>query len=272
DYLTRVVLQALAAGPEQLVVIDGRGDLVRSLKRQSSVVEKLRRDVMLVEMDGLTARGFDPLVAVGPADAESESQQLARWRRWFAGQGVAPAGLALLDQAYQEGCRDWPALRSWVKRNQAGSFLAQSSLHAALERLTAPADVALWLAHSNRQAIPHMGALLFSCSDSDTSRHHYLTAVLLAALNLPAVRLVVYGFDWRGFDLTAHASRQQLFLANGPRLANDQLLLTAGADPSLLPVASPEWAERLQLLTPGEGLLLPPAGRADLSSVTYLHW
>ncbi|MCB0031013.1 MAG: hypothetical protein KDE28_24040, partial [Anaerolineales bacterium] len=110
DYLTRVVLQALAASPEQLVVIDGRGDLVRSLKRQSSVVEKLRRDVMLVEMDGLTARGFDPLVAVGTAGVETEERQLARWRRWFASQGVAPAGLALVEQAYQEGCRDWPAL------------------------------------------------------------------------------------------------------------------------------------------------------------------
>ena len=277
-YLTQVVLQALAASQERLIVIDGKGDLVRTLKRKSLVTNHLERGITLVDMDGLTVRGFDPLVAVGPEGHETERQQLGRWQHWFSQLGVTKEGLTLIEAAYQEGCRDWPMLRQWIASNQKGSFLAQSNLRMLLERLTAPSELVSWLEMSDGQAIPHDGTLLFSCSASDGNRHHYLSSILLAALNLP-VRLVVYGLDWRGVGNVDFTGQRQLIIANGPALATGQLLLTAGAKPKFLPFTSPEWLERLKLLRTGEGLLFPAGkGTATTNVATavptpvYLQW
>src|SRR5690606_2141383 len=130
--------------PANLVVLDGVGDLVPHLKRRAAVTRLLGEQLAYLDIEASAlAQGFNPLAAV---PGETTAATGRRWQQWFAGMGVHPQGLALLDKAQQVGLGDIPALRQWLRQvERQGPQVAVSSLALALDRLLAHRPLREWL-------------------------------------------------------------------------------------------------------------------------------
>ncbi len=262
EWLTQQIAQMLAVEPANLVVIDGAGDLVSRLKRKAVVTRLLGDRLAYLDMDSASlSNGFNPLAAV---PGEEEADLVARRQRWFQGMNVHPQGVALLAQARHEEAADIPALRKWLKKaEREGQYVAASSLGLALNRLTASRSLREWLEWpTNRFAILPDGALFFACRSSSWDRRHLLRGVLLAALAMPAARLVIHGFPWKVLQHDDLQRHEQIVVSNGPMLAGSTTVLVEN-----LPLQAAMLAERflagdvqleenLTLLGPGEGIVL----------------
>jgi hypothetical protein len=195
---------------------------------------------------------------------ETEKHTLERWRRWFQGMGVHPQALSLLERARQEGVADILTLQKWLRKmEQAGRQPAIAGLSMVLNRLTADRTLREWLEWPADcwQGLPG-GALLLTCRASQWSRVQLLRAALLAAGSAPGVRLVVHGFPWSLFGPSPLPENGQLLAGNAPLLGAGIVLLTESQAAAAEKLAQrflddrPEMRERLQLLGPGEALLV----------------
>jgi hypothetical protein len=65
DWLVHQVTQMVHLNPANLVVIDGRGDLVPQLKRKVAVTRLLGQQLAYIDMDSASfVGGYNPLAAV----------------------------------------------------------------------------------------------------------------------------------------------------------------------------------------------------------------
>lgn len=270
DWLVYQVTQMLTVNPANLVVVDGIGDLVPQLKRKTAVTRLLGEQLTYVDIDGATlTNGLNPLAAV---PGETGVETLRRWQRWFQGMNVHPDGIALLEQAWQSGVTDIPALQKWLKQVErqgryagmvTSSIKSITSLQAALGRLTASRILREWLEWPiNRFAGLPEGALLYTSRGDDWARQQMLCAVMLAAMNIPGVQLVLHGFPWPLFDFKALPPDSSLVISNGPWLARAlPVLVQTGPQETITLTArflpdDPVQTESLQLLQKGEGVVV----------------
>ncbi|MFZ1397316.1 MAG: hypothetical protein WAS33_10485 [Candidatus Promineifilaceae bacterium] len=262
DWLVHQVTQMVALDPANLVILDGAGDLVPRLKRQAAVTRLLGERLAYIDMDGTAlANGFNPLAAV---PGESEAAQLVRWQRWFGGMNVPPAGVQLLAQAQADGVADIPSLRKWLKQvERQGQIAAVSSLSTALNRLTANRSLREWLEWPlNRFEILPTGALFFACKGTNWERQQLLRAALLAAMQLPDVRLMVHGLPGKLLPLSLMGPSSRLVVSNGPLLPDTAVVLTESQAHGLAALKNRffatdgQLAENLALLRQGEGIVI----------------
>lgn len=262
DWLVHEVTQLVTLDPANLVVLDGSGDLVPRLKRKAAVTRLLGTRLAYLDIDSTAmANGFNPLAAV---PEETDAGLLQRWQRWFGAMNVAPQGVQLLAQAQAAGVTDIPALRKWLKQvERHGQTAAVTSLSLVLNRLTAQRGLREWLEWPvNRFDILPTGALFLACQDTSWARQQLLLAALLAALQVPGVRLIAHGLPGKGLPLALLDSLPQLILSNGPLLPEATVVLTASHGSGLATLqrrflaGDDRLGENLALLRSGEAMVL----------------
>jgi hypothetical protein len=248
--------------PANLVVIDGRGDLVSQLKRKVAVTRLLGEQLLYIDMDSASfVGGFNPLAAV---PGENAKRQVQHWQRWFQGMAVPPQGIQLLIVAQQEGVGDIPSLRQWLKQKERqGPYTAVASLNMALNHLTATKSLREWLEWpTNPYGMLPQGALFFACQGTSWERQQLLRAVFLAVSQVANLRVVVHGFPWKMMSLKDSDWPEQLVSSNGPTLTGALTLLveTSVAQTKILVDrflgADSQLAENLALLQRGEGIFV----------------
>lgn len=272
DWLVQQVGQTIALDPTNLVVIDGAGDLVPRLKRKRAVTRLLGEQLVYLDIDGTSlTSGFNPLAAL-PGESQADMRQ--RWQYWFQGMQVHPQGIELLAKAQQDGVKDIPTLRKWLKQiERQGQHTAVSSLGLALNRLTASPTLREWLEWpTSRFDILPEGVLMLACKGKSWDRQQLLKAALLAALQVTGVRLVLHGFPWQSSTISLLKSPERLLISNGPLLAASAIILTECHVQNVTMLATKflandSWLrENLALLMPGEGILI------SQSNVLYTTW
>lgn len=336
-WLAGLLEQSLADGGGNIVVIDGVGELARKLKRKATITNQFNRGLMFIDMDGVSARGFNPLapisgvpiseddLAVAVADVlngvEVNQVQVTRivnaifnivgkefaadhirtavtravnsalgdksatvetiagvvgkvltdeatkqrWLDWFTGMKTRHDALALLPTAYEAGVRDLFALRRWLNRQQKEHFAAVSRFRVTLDRILESAEMGAWL----KQPFGYFkdfpgGSLIFTCEATSWERQQLLRAVLLAALQLPNVRLAVHGYPWEKSDnaLARFNGRHRAIISNGPSLDVSVPVLVECRPEALSALADrflgndPLITENYQLLRRGDALVV----------------
>lgn len=262
EWLVHQITQMITLNPANLVVIDGRGDLIPQLKRKAVVTRLFGEQLAYVDIDSTSlVGGFNPLAAVPGENAE---RQVMRWQQWVQGMAVHPQGVQLLTQAHEAGVEDFPSLRKWLKQKERqGQYTAVSSLSLALNRLTASRTLREWLEWpTNAYEILPKGSLFFACKATGWDRQQLLRSVLLSALQMPDVYLIVHGFPWVKGDEVRLQQTANMVLSNGPLLADSTVMLTESHAPGVAALTKrflagdAQWCENLELLGRGEGLAL----------------
>ncbi|RMD48668.1 MAG: hypothetical protein D6835_06135, partial [Candidatus Thermofonsia bacterium] len=232
------------------------------LKRKAAVTRLLGDQLAYIDMDSASqAGGFNPLAAV---PGESETALLARWQHWFGQMNVQPPGIQLLAQAQAAGVGDIPALQKWLKQvERQGQGTAAASLNLALNRLTASRTLRQWLEWPAAPCdILPDGALFFACKQSGWAQRQIVLAVLLAAMQIPGLRLIVNGLPGKLLAGTQVTALSRVIISNGPRLPGSAVVLTE-SHPRGQAVLQKQFlsgdarlGETLALLHPGESLVL----------------
>jgi len=262
EWLVHQVTQMVALDHANLMILDGAGDLVPRLKRKAAVTRLLGEQLAYVDMDGTSlANGFNPLAAV---PGETDEALLQRWQRWFGGMNVHPQGVHLLARAQADGVGDIPSLRKWLKQvERQGQTAAVSSLGMALNRLTANRSLREWLEWPvNRFDILPAGALFFACKGTNWERQHLLRAALLAAMQLPDVRLIAHGLPGKVVPASLIGNMPRIVVSNGPLLPDAAIVLTESHAQGLTALKKRFLAndvrlgENLELLRQGEGVVI----------------
>ncbi len=226
SWLVDQVTHAVTVNPSRLVVIDGVGDLVPQLKRKTVITRLMGEKLTYIDIDSVSfTNGFNPLA---PIPGETESVQLKRWQRWFAGMQVQHQGIQMLSQAYVDGVEDIPGLLKWLKQQERQELnTAVSSLRMALDRLIANRTLRERLEWpANPMEILPEGLLLFACKASDWSRQQILRSVLLSVMQLQDIRLILHGFIGDSLDEVGLLKLETAVLSNGPLLTNSTTVLT----------------------------------------------
>lgn len=287
-WLAHLVEYLLREESSGLIVLDGKGDLVPTLKRKPAVTRLLGPQLLYVNVDGETVSGgFNPLAAT-PGEGEGETVQ--RWRQWFGGMGVHREGLQLLARAMAGGVADIATLARWLQRPQQQPFAAGvAALQTALRRMQRDPVVREWFSWPTNifGSLPQ-GNLLLSCRDGGWPRQQLLRAALLAALSLREARLIIHGYPWsaEGFGDVLPETAAQILLSNGPRLQESAVVLTRSAAPAAAKLAAQFLSgdalreEQMQLLRTGEALVVqgkeaiyarwPQKGSGDDPSMPYV--
>lgn len=275
DWLVHQVTQTVALEPANLMIVDGGGDLVPRLKRKAAVTRLLGEHLAYIDMDGTSlANGFNPLAAV---PGETESAQLARWQRWFAGMNVPPPGVHLLARAKADGIENIPSLRKWVKQiERQGQTNAVSSLSLALNRLTANRGLREWLEWPvNRFEILAEGALFFACRATSWERQQLVHAVVLAAMQRPDIRCIFHGLPRQMLSAAPTEHLSHVVLSNGPLLPEAAVILTECHAESVAALSSRFLAgdrrleEKLALLSRGDSMTIV---EGDTFFATWNGW
>jgi len=272
EWLVHQISQMISLNPANLVVIDGRGDVIPQLKRKATVTRLLGEQLAYVDIDSTSlVGGFNPLAAVPDENTECQVQ---RWQQWFQGMAVHPQGVQLLPQAHQEGVEDMAALRKWLKQKERqGQYTAVSSLSLTLNRLTASRTLREWLEWpTNPYEILPQGSLFFACKATGWDRRQLLRSVLLSALQVAGGYVVVHGFPWQKTDVAYLNKQAEMVISNGPLLPASTVVLTESHTQGVSTLvkrflADDEWwGENLELLKRGEGLVI---GEDDLFFSTW---
>lgn len=271
-WLTKAVSQALAANPGGIVVVDGHGELARSLKRKPLITKLFNKNLLFVDMDGISARGFNPM---NPLPDEKPAQTVARWQAWFAGFGLRSDALDLLPEAFNTGIRSINQLNKWLIRKRASHFAQVEAFGVILEQILAAPELGAWLKQPDDYfaGFPGGGSFIFTINAQNKwERKHMIRAVLLAALNMPDLRLVLHAYPlWDKFDASAFNGHQVL-ISNGPLLPGSTCVLVT-CPPGKVPTLSRRFlkddsilAENLQLLRMGDGIVV------SNEDITFATW
>lgn len=271
-WLAGLVVQAFAADPHRIAVIDGCGLLARQLKRKSAITRLFQHGLAFIDMDGASARGMNPLA---PVEGESGKETVSRWQTWFTTMGAHANALTLLPQAYQDGVRDLFSLRRWLIGKRQEQFAAVSALSVLVEQIIHAVELGGWI---KRPAdiindLSRDGSLIFSVNAHNWERQQLLWAVLLAVLPVPDLRLVVHGLPaWDQFDTGMLNDHPQVILSNGPTLSGSTTVLV-GCKPRNVPALAerfldnhPILTENLRLLRPGDGIVVSG------EDITFVTW
>ena len=262
EWLVHQISQMITHNPVNLVVIDGRGDVVPQLKRKAAVTRLLGEQLAYVDIDSASlVGGFNPLAAVPGENAEC---QIKRWQQWFQGMAVHPQGVQLLTQAHEAGVADFPSLRKWLKQQERGGhYTAVSSLNLALNRLTASRTLREWLEWpTNAYEILPEGSLFFACKATGWDRQQLLRSVLLSALQGAGVYLVVHGFPWQKTDVAYLNNQAAMVISNGLLLSDSTVVLTESHTQGVAALVKrflgddEWWGENLELLKREEGVVI----------------
>ena len=259
-WLVEMVTTVVRADLAGLVVLDGAGDLAPALKRREAVTRLLGNGLTYLDLDeeGME-EVFNPLA---PAPGETETATYSRWRTWFEGMNVSPAGLDLLASAQEQGVESLSGLHHWLKRpGHQSRMSAAAGLTQGVERLLAGRD------ENERGQFPSpfaalpAGALFLTCRATRSERQQRLYAALLAAAAIPGTRLVVHGFPWQEISPPALDESEQIVIGNGPPLADAPTVLTMCSAQAAAALSSHFFdgaalrQETLELLGRGEGLI-----------------
>jgi hypothetical protein len=143
EWLSRLVLTRLTRKQSNLVVIDGRGDLVPRLLSNPSIARlRSAKQVTYLDVNVAGQGGVNPL-ASGPE--EDLEQIVTRWCWWFNGMGVTGRSLDLLPKAIEAGVTDLPAMQHWLKSQNGANFAAAASFRAVIDQLMRNPVVYRWL-------------------------------------------------------------------------------------------------------------------------------
>ncbi|MGB1249612.1 MAG: hypothetical protein ACPG8W_03200 [Candidatus Promineifilaceae bacterium] len=277
-WLTQLVLHTISTDPANLIVIDGTGDLVPQLKRKTQITDRLGDTVRYIDINNSSAvLGFNPLA---PLPEESDIAQIARWQKWLHRMGVSSECKALLQQAHTDGVDELNQLQKWLHqqaRQQTSTAIHQ--LQGILGRFMKTRPLDNWLAWPTNpyDRLPH-GALLFSCKAETWAAQHLLDSVLLAALAMPAARLICHGLPWQQAPIPALAAHPQLIVSNAPCLQNGSLLITQTHSTGLHQLSQRFHfqdillLENLDLMSQGEAVLLHKNVVTGVWKPTLTHW
>ena len=261
-WLVSQVTQMIRINHENLVVIDGVGDLVSTLKRKAAVTQLLGEQLSYIDFDGLSlASGFNPLA---PAPGETDVKVRQRWQRWFQGMNVHPEGVVLLAQAQKDGVTDILGLQKWLKQmERQGQHTAVSNLKMVLERLTSSRTVQERLEWpTNCFDVLPSGAIFFSCKANSWAREQLLRAFLLGTMAVANARIVVHGFPWELAQVPGLEAHEQLVISNGPMAVNSAVVLTESNTKGIVTLADrfldndDLLTENLALLGMGESIVM----------------
>lgn len=272
SWLVGLLVQAFAANPNRIAVIDGDGLLAGQLKRKSAVTRLFPHGLAFIDMDGASARGMNPLA---PVEGESQEKTVGRWQTWFTTMEAHTNALTLLPQAYQEGVRDLFGLRRWLIGKRQEHFAAVSALSVLVEQIIHSAELGEWIKQpaDTINDLSRDGSLIFSVNAHNWERQQLLWAVLLAVLQIPGLRLVVHGFPaWDQFDTGMLNGHHRIILTNGPTLDGSTTVLV-GCRPKNVPILAerflgnhPVLTENLRLLRPGDGIIV---NSGDIAFATW---
>lgn len=271
-WLTKAVSQALAANPGGIVVIDGHGELARSLKRKPLVTRLFNKNLLFVDMDGISARGFNPM---NPLPSEEPANTVERWQAWFAGFGLRSDALDLLPEAFNNGIRSVTQLNKWLITKRASHFAQVEAFSVILEQILTAPELGVWLKQPDDYFadFPNGGSLIFTINvQNKWENKHMIRAILLAALNMPNLRLVLHAYPlWDKFD-TGAFNGHRVMISNGPLLPGSTCILVT-CQPDKVSTLSrrflksdPILAENLQLLRMGDGIVV------SNGDITFTTW
>lgn len=217
-WMEALVHDTLLEDGANLIVIDGRGDLVPKLKRKTAVTQLMGEKLTYLDLDSATTlHGFNPLAAL-PDEAAGDVIQ--RWQAWFTSMGVHRSGVQLLPAAHSDGVDSIPALQKWLRQMEARQQqTAVAALKLALTKLTSERTVYDWLSWPDSHLTKlEAGSLLFACRATTWARQQILYAAYLAATVTSQSRLMLHGFPWS--LLTAHQMPiKECIIGNGPPLS-----------------------------------------------------
>jgi len=272
SWLAGLLVQAFAADPNRIAVIDGSGLLARQLKRKSAITHLFQNGLTFIDMDGASTRGMNPLA---PVKGESDEETVSRWQTWFTMMGAHTNALTLLPQAYQDGIRDIFGLRRWLIGKRQEQFAAVSALSVLVEQIVHSVELGEWIKHPTDilNALCRDGSLIFSINAHNWERQQLLWAVLLAVRHNSDMRLVVHGFPaWDQFDTGMLNGHHKVILSNGPML-NGSTTVLVGCRPKNVPLLAerflgnhPVLTENLRLLRPGDGIVVSG------EDITFVTW
>lgn len=261
-WLSQMATHLIRQHPGNLIIIDGRGNLVPQLKRKNSVLRSIGSRIHYLDMDNdLTATGFNPLSIV---PGETEAQTVTRWQMWMAQMGVHRSNLPVLAEAYGMGIRDFMGLVRWLElpaqqvreaetaslRHRLGAFLQSRAIQEWVDWPDSPFRL-----------LPE-GGLLFACHCSSWQRTQILLSVLLGALNSPDARLILHGIPWQEVALTL-PTEQTMVISNGPAFAKGETILVRCEQVEAATLLGQRFfpddkqmQENLHLLGQGEGVVV----------------
>lgn len=261
-WLAQMAAHLIHQQPGNLIIIDGRGNLVPQLKRKNSILRLIGTKIHYMDMDNdLVSAGFNPLAAV---PGELEADILARWRSWFTQMGVHRSNLPVLAEAYEVGIRELMALVRWL--NLPAQQIREpetASLHHRLSAFLQTRTIQEWVDWPDNpfRLLPE-GGLLFSCHCQSWERTQMLLSVLLGALNSPDARLVLHGIPWQACQVSVPEDRT-IFVSNGPVFPEGKQVLVRchkAASATLLGSRffpdDAQMQENLHLLGLGEGVVV----------------
>lgn len=264
DWLLAQVQHLVMAGEGNLVVIDGKGNLVPRLKRKASIMERLGSQITYLDLDNQSnSVGFNPLAMV---PGECETAVLGRWVMWLDSMGGA-CTVPLLQTAWDKGVRSVPGLRQWLNLPEQQQEPLLTPLHQAVETLCRTRRVREWLDWPKGclSNLPE-GVTLFSCQATGEAEKHILNSVVLGAMQVGA-RVIMHGFPWQTFPQHPILNDPQVVMTNAPLLPDNLTVLVQSGPKQadflakrFFPDQAEETAENLLLLQPGETILLADCG------------
>ncbi len=264
EWLLAQVQHLVMAGEGNLVVIDGKGNLVPRLKRKANIIQRLGKEITYFDLDNKNNNmGFNPL-AVLPG--ESETAVLERWVMWLVSMG-GECTAHMLQPAWDKGVRSVPGLRQWLNLPEQQQEPMFTPLHQTIETLCRTRRVREWLDWPKGclDRLPE-GVTLFSCQATGEAEKHILNSVVLGAMQTNA-RIVLHGFPWQTFPQHPLLAYPQAVMTNAPLLP-DSLTVLVQSGPKqadflakrFFPDKANETAETLLLLQPGENILVTEWG------------
>jgi hypothetical protein len=262
DWLLAQVQHQVHASAGNLVVIDGKGNLVPRLKRKASIIERLGSHIAYFDLDNQNnSTGFNPLALL---PGERETAVLARWAEWLGSMG-GECTAELLQPAWNKGVRGVPQLRQWLALPDQQQEPIYAPLRQGIESLCKTRRVREWLDWP-KGCFPKLpeGITLFACQATGPAEKHILNSVVLGAMQAEA-RVVLHGFPWQTFSQHPILNYSHVVLTNAPPIAEGLAVLVqsnphraSALAQQFFPTQADVAAETLILLQPGESLLVTP--------------
>lgn len=263
-WLEPVAMTSLANSQKGLVILDGKGDLVPTLKRQECVVSRLERDLIYLDLDSpIVSSGFNPMAK---APFEAEEDFLVRLKQWFSIMGLPKTSLDLIQKAVKDGIRTLAELDRWVTLPEQQRMPQKiARLKRILNRLLAQRAVRdrLEWPLNPFKPLPN-GALLFSCQQRGWEQNQMMLAILLGIIGQSEMNLILHGLDWKSIEVGKIYSQlkcRNIIISNGPLLKQSlQVFTTSHPDRAKLIThrffEDDEYSEEvISTLKPGESLL-----------------
>ncbi len=264
-WLEPVALSMLSNPNRGLVVLDGVGNLVPSLKRKASVVEKLEDNLTYLDFDSHLISGFNPF---SKAPFEDNQTHLNRIKTWFVQMGLPIHETSLIQKAIQtDKVNTLHEFARWVDLPDQQRMPKEiGRLKSVLNRLCAKRstrDRLEW--PTNPFTTLPEGDLLFACQQGSWEKQQIMFLILLSVIKHKQIDVILHGIEWG--ELQVHQlyemiENENIIISNGPLLPNSIQIFTA-SHPDRAKKISRQFfnhderiEENLNILAPGQSLLV----------------